>query len=383
MRPFRKALVTGGAGFIGSFIVNALLARKMHVTVLDILDPQVHGKSRRVPPWTREQVKSGRVRFLRGDVGDPRRVQQALEGADVVFHEAAVVGVGQSMYQIEHYTRHNMHATSVLLEVLSKKKHKVRKLMVASSMSIYGEGAYACDTCGSISPGLRPDDQLERGEWEMKCDRCGRTARPLLTPESKPCHSTSVYAVSKKVQEELCLCVGRAYGIPTVALRYFNVYGPRQALSNPYTGVAAIFSSRLMNGNRPLVYEDGAQSRDFVHVRDVARANILAMESERAEGRAINVGTGRVTSVLDVARLLADHLRRSDIQPERLLTFRAGDIRHCSADIGLARDLLGFEPSVSLEQGIPDLVQWVSQQRPTDLVDRARQELVKRGLARA
>ncbi|MBI2061504.1 MAG: NAD-dependent epimerase/dehydratase family protein [Nitrospirae bacterium] len=375
----KRVLVTGGAGFIGSYIVDELLARKFKVRILDALDPQVHGKTRKVPDWTRQQLKSGRAEFLRGDVNNPRTVESALKGVDVIFHEAAVVGVGQSMYQIEYYSRHNMQGTSVLLDVLANKKHKVRKLLVASSMSIYGEGAYRCGTCGEVHPELRSNEQLARREWEMACTKCGKQAEAVPTPESKPCFSTSVYAISKKVQEEMCLCVGRAYGIPTVALRYFNAIGPRQALSNPYTGVAAIFSSRLLNNHRPLVYEDGLQSRDFVSVKDIARANLMAMESDEANFEAINIGTGRPTSVAEVARLLA-HALGKPIEPEVLNSFRQGDIRHCYADIGKARTLLGYEPSVRVEEWIPRLIEWVRTQQPKDRVEQAKKELEKRGL---
>lgn len=382
MTPIKRVLVTGGAGFIGSHIVDELIARKIAVRILDCLDPQVHGPKRAIPAWTREQARKGKVEFIRADVNNRAAVVRALKGVEVIFHEAAAVGVGQSMYQIEHYSRANMQGTAVLLEALAGAKHRVRKLMVASSMSIYGEGAYRCRACGGVHPDLRPDVQLQRHEWEMKCPKCGQPADPLPTPESKPCFSTSVYAIGKKVQEEMCMCVGRAYGIPTVALRYFNVFGPRQALSNPYTGVAAIFSSRLMNNSAPIVFEDGLQSRDFIHVRDIARANILAMESEKANFQSINLGTGRPISVLEIARLLADRLGKS-IEPKVLNQFRAGDIRHCFGDAAKARTLLGFSPEISFEQGLSELIDWVKTQRPRDSVAKARRELDARGLTRS
>ncbi len=268
-----KILVTGGAGFIGSHIVDELVTRGHAVRVLDSLVEQVHGPAADRPAYLHPAAE-----FVRGDVRDREILRRALDGVEVVFHEAAEVGVGQSMYEVTRYVGGNTYATAVLLEVLANEKHSVKRLMVASSMSIYGEGAYLCPQHGQIHPWLRPDEQLSRKEWEMRCPLCGQMSAPLGTPEDKPLFPTSIYAVSKMDQELMCLAIGRAYHIPTVALRYFNVYGPRQALSNPYTGVAAIFSGRLLNGRPPVIFEDGLQSRDFIHVTDIARANVLAME---------------------------------------------------------------------------------------------------------
>jgi dTDP-L-rhamnose 4-epimerase len=248
-------------------------------------------------------------------------------------------------------------------------------------MSIYGEGAYLCGADGEVYPRLRPEEQLARYEWEVRCPQCDRPVESMPTHEDKPLFPTSIYAISKMDQELMCLAIGQAYGIPVAALRYFNTYGPRQALSNPYTGVAAIFSSRLLNGRSPVVFEDGHQTRDFVHVSDIARANILALESERANGQVFNIGTGRPTSVLDVARVLANRLGR-DIEPEVVGKYRAGDIRHCYANIYKARDLLGFEAEVGFEDGMGELVDWVREQEAVDRVDSARVELERRGLTR-
>lgn len=368
-------LVTGGGGFIGSHLVDGLVAKGHNVRVLDALVPQVHGED------AKPLYQADGVEFVRADVCDRPSVDKALEGIDVVFHEAAEVGVGQSMYEIERYVRANDLGTAVLLEAILARQPQIKKLVVASSMSIYGEGAYVCEGCGTVSPQLRPSEQLLARRWELECPDCGKELKPTGTTEDKPLFPTSVYAVTKQDQEQFCLAVGRSYKIPTVALRYFNVYGTRQALSNPYTGVCAIFSARLLNGNRPMIFEDGGQTRDFVHVTDIVQANLLAMESEQANYQAINVGTGRATSVAQVCHLLAEGLGL-DIQPEIVGKYREGDIRHCVSDITKARKLLGYEPKVSLEQGIPELLNWVRAQAAQDQVESATAELESRQLVR-
>ena len=366
-------LVTGGAGFIGSHLVEELLRRGNRVRVLDAFVEQVHGDSASELPSD--------VEIIRGDVRDRRLVDMALEGVEIVFHQAAEVGVGQSMYEIERYVGANTFGTATLLEALVARRGDIKKLIVASSMSIYGEGAYTCAQCGSVAPSLRSIAQLESRDWEMRCPQCKVSLEAVATPETKPLDPASVYAVTKQDQEQLCIITGRAYGIPTVALRYFNVYGARQALSNPYTGVAAIFSSRLLNGQPPLIFEDGLQSRDFTHVSDIVQANLRAMESEAANFQTINVGTGIATSVKRMADLLAEGLG-VDIEPETVSQFREGDIRHCFADISRARRLLGYEPRVSVAEGIPQLLEWVRAQQAVDGVERATQELQSRGLVR-
>src|ERR1043165_1347704 len=368
-------LVTGGAGFIGSHLVDALVERGHSVRVLDALVPQVHGAAER-PKYLKPEAE-----FLRGDVCDEAILGRALEGVEVVYHEAAEVGVGQSMYEMQRYVRANTFGTSVLLEHLVARRSRIRKLVVASSMSIYGEGAYACPVHGAVYPQLRPASQLRERRWEMECARCGSELRAMPTNEEKPLFPTSVYAITKQDQEQLCLVVGRAYDIPVVALRYFNVYGTRQALSNPYTGVCAIFSSRLLNGQRPVIFEDGQQARDFVHVSDIVRANLLALETDRADYKAVNVGTGRATSVGEVARLLAEGLGR-ELEAEFVGKYREGDIRHCIADISRARQLLGYEPRDTLEAGIPELLSWVREQEADDRVAQATSELEARQLVR-
>jgi dTDP-L-rhamnose 4-epimerase len=369
-----KALVTGGAGFIGSHLVDALLAGGHDVRVLDSLDPQVHGSSGQWPAYLSREAER-----IQGDIRDPATVRRALEGVRAVFHQAAAVGVAQSMYRIEHYVSVNSLGSAVLLEAAVAPESKVERLVVASSMSVYGEGAYVDADGASASPTPRSDAQLERRQWEV-VDAHARPLRAVPTPETKPLQPTTVYSVSKLSSEEFFLSVGRTHQLPTVALRYFNVYGSRQALSNPYTGVAAIFSSRLLNAKPPAVNEDGEQSRDFVHVSDVVRANLMAMRCNGEGGRVYNVGTGRATTIRRLAELLAErlHLR---IEPEITQRFRRGDVRHCIADITRARVELGFEPRVRLEDGIGELIECVRDQRPEDRIERATQELLRRGLA--
>jgi dTDP-L-rhamnose 4-epimerase len=370
-----KILVTGGAGFIGSHLVDALVREGHDVRVLDSLAPQVHGPDAEWPSWLGQEVDR-----VRGDVRDPDAVRRALDGIEVVYHQAAAVGVAQSMYEVQRYVSANTLGAAVLLEGILGCRDRVERMIVASSMSVYGEGAYVDERGRPAIPGLRPDAQLERREWEP-VDGGGRPLRPVPTPESKPAAPTSVYAVTKRDHEELFLAVGNAYSIPTIALRYFNVYGSRQALSNPYTGVAAIFSSRLLNGRSPLVNEDGDQSRDFVHVSDIVRANLLALRCPAKEGRVYNVGTGRPVTIRRVAELLAERLGVG-VRPEVTGRFRAGDIRHCHADVERARADLGYEPRIPFEEGVSELVEWMRGRRAEDRIDQAAAELAERGLSR-
>jgi dTDP-L-rhamnose 4-epimerase len=366
-----KILVTGGAGFIGSHIVDELIKDGHYVRIFDNLEPQVHTQ---VPAYLNKDAE-----FVRGDVRDAPSLEAAIKDIEVIFHEAAMVGVGQSQYQIVKYVDVNTHGTAKLLELLANREHDVQKLIVASSMSIYGEGAHLCDDCGIIYPSLRSERQLRMQDWVVKCPNCGKDAKMAPTKEIKPLQPTSIYAISKKDQEEMSLAIGRSYGIPTVALRYFNAFGPRQSLSNPYTGVCAIFSARIKNDNAPLIFEDGLQSRDFISVHDIARANILAMESSNADYEVFNVGTGKPTSILDIAQALAK-LYHKDIRPEITGKYRAGDIRHCFADISKIKDKLGFQPKVSFKDGIEELVAWGAKEDAIDGFEDAYMELLKRGL---
>ncbi|MDP3938098.1 MAG: SDR family NAD(P)-dependent oxidoreductase [Deltaproteobacteria bacterium] len=368
-------LVTGGAGFVGSHLVDALVAAGHRVRILDSLDPQVH------PEGALPDYLNSAAEFIRGDVREREAVREALRDVDAVVHLAAAVGVGQSMYDVARYVDVNSLGGALLLDLLANEKHTVGRMLVASSMSCYGEGKYACDACGPIFPKLRPAAQLAARDWEMHCPACGKPARPVPTDEEKPLFPTSIYAITKRDHEEMFLSVGRAYGIKTTALRFFNIYGPRQALSNPYTGVAAIFSSRLLNGRPPLIFEDGRQSRDFIHVSDVVSAMQTALDADNVDGEVLNVGTGRALSVLELCGLLADKLGSGE-KPEIENRFREGDIRHCYADVEKIRRLLGWSPRIGFEEGVGDLVGWVRTQLASDAVPRAKEELERRGLTK-
>lgn len=369
-----RVLVTGGAGFIGSHLVDLLLERGNEVRVLDVLDPQVHDG---LP-----QYLSADAELIVADVRDHERVRLALTEVDRLVHLAAVVGVGQSMYEIERYTSVNAVGAAVVLEEAIQLRDRLEKVVVASSMSIYGEGQYRCPAEDVlVAPRPRGDRQLEERQWEPRCPMCSSELEPLPTSETKPLLPTSIYAIGKRDHEEMFLACGRAYAIPTTALRFFNVYGPRQALSNPYTGVAAIFASRLLNRRPPVVFEDGEQRRDFVHVSDIAKGIALALEPGRGDEEAINLGTGQGVTVLDVADTLARGLA-VEIEPDIRGGHRAGDIRHCFADIGRARDVLGFEPEVAFEHGMQELAAWLADQTAHDLVDEATEALRVRGLTR-
>lgn len=366
-----RVLITGGAGFIGSHAADALLAAGYEVRVLDSLSPQIHGPDRKRPSYLSEDAD-----LIVGDVTDELSVERALRGADMVLHLASAVGVGQSMYDIAPYVRTNELGTGILMQAISKRP--VARLVVASSMSIYGEGLCLTADGAEFAPPERPIQQLRNGDWELR-DAKGRNLDPLPTPETKTASLSSIYALNKYAQERMCLITGNAYGIPTVALRFFNVFGPRQALSNPYTGVLAIFAARLLNGRPPLVFEDGLQRRDFVHVTDVARACRLALESTHAND-VFNVGSGQCRTIASVARDLAAVMGRSEIEPEITGKYRAGDIRHCFADITRSRDLLGFEPRVVFEDGLNELAGYLADQIADDQAEKATRELLQRGL---
>ena len=369
-----RVLVTGGAGFIGSHLVDRLLANGDEVRVLDALDPQVHDG---VPDYL-----SSEAELIVGDVRDHAAVARSLEGMEAVVHLAAVVGVAQSMYELERYASVNVVGTAVVLEEVIPRREQLGKLVVASSNTIYGEGLYRCPADGRVvAPPLRPESQLAARNWEMRCPDCDAELEPLPTPESKPLNPTSVYATGKRDQEEMVLAFGRAYGVPATALRFFNAYGPRQALSNPYTGVAAIFAARLLNGRRPVIFEEGHQSRDFVHVSDITAAIAAALDPARADGQALNIGTGRSVSVGEVAAVLA-HGLGVELAPEIPGDYRTGDIRHCFADVGQAKTSLGFSAEVTFEAGMGELVGWLAGQTAVDRVDEATAALRARGLAR-
>lgn len=371
-----RVLITGGAGFIGSHLVDALLENGYFVRVYDNLEPQVHGESHKIPDYLNKEAE-----FIIGDIRDREKLKKAICDIDVVFHLAASVGVAQSMYEIAKYTESNTMGGAILLDLIANEKHNIRKVIVASSMSVYGEGAYKCNDCGEVYPKIRSLEQFKRNDWGMKCPNCNIDVMPIPTNEDKPLFPTSIYAVNKRDHEEMFLIIGRAYQIPTVALRFFNVYGQRQALSNPYTGVAAIFSSRIINNNPPIIFEDGNQARDFIHVIDIVQACILAMEKSEGDYQVFNVGTGRKLSVFDIANVLMNKLSFKG-EPQIVNRFREGDIRHCYADISLIKKVLGYKPKVKFEDGIIDLVNWVKLQKAEDRVNFAIDILDKKGLTK-
>lgn len=366
-------LVTGGAGFIGSHLVDELLSHGYRVRILDNLSPQVHGPARQRPDYLNPEAE-----LIIGDVRDPDCVQRALEGIDAVYHFASIVGVGQSMYEIVEYTSINNLGTAVLLEALIK--HPVKKLVIASSVSIYGEGLYQTED-GSLYDAVgRSAEQLKNSDWEVY-NATGEKLYPIPTPEWKVPALASIYALNKYDQERACLIFGQAYNLPTTALRFFNVYGTRQALSNPYTGVLAIFASRLQNNNPPLIFEDGCQQRDFVHVYDVAQACRLAMEVEAAAGKVFNVASGNQYTVRELAERVAEAVGKPHITPEITGKYRVGDIRHCFADITQAKEVLGYAPKVAFNDGVTELAQWLEGQVAQDRSGEATAELIRRGLA--
>ena len=368
-----SVLITGGAGFIGSHLSDELLRHGDRVRVLDSLVPQVHG-----PGGNRPAYLDPDVGLIKGDVRDAAAVQKALAGTEAVFHLAAMVGVGQSMYEIEQYTSVNNCGTAVLLEAMAHAKGD-RKLILASSMSVYGEGRYR-DTDGIFYDDVRRHvEQLQVGRWEPCSARSERLV-PVATPEDKTPSLASVYALSKHDQEQMSLIIGSCYRIPVVALRFFNVYGTRQALSNPYAGVLAVFASRLMNGNTPRIYEDGLQQRDFVSVHDAVTACRLALQIDQQKAQLFNIGSGASISVIEVTRRLSRVLNCRDIEPEITGNYRAGDIRHCFADIGSARNILGYSPRVPLDEGLAELASWLEGEVAVDRVSEAHAELDLRGL---
>lgn len=374
----KKILITGGAGFIGAHLANELLAQGHHVRVLDELLEQVHGAATAPSSLTKyyPAYLNAAVELIKGSVCNPSAVRYACEGVDVVYHLAARVGVGQSMYDVVNYTETNNRGTAVLLEALIAQP--VERLVVASSMSIYGEGLYQRRDGTIVSGHERPLAQLRAGQWQLYDDN-SELLLPLPTPETKTPTLASVYALSKYDQERMCLIIGRAYKIPTVALRFFNVYGPYQSLSNPYTGVLAIFASRLLNDKAPLIYEDGYQQRDFVHVRDVAQACRLAMDTPEIGGEVFNVGSGQAYTVLELAERLAAVMGKT-ITPVVTGKYRQGDIRHCFADITKACEQLGYRPRVSLDDGMTELAEWLEGQIAIDQITQANRELERRGL---
>lgn len=373
MKKYKRILVTGGAGFIGSFLVDGLISRGYDVKILDNLEPQVHrGKK---PTYLNKKAE-----FIRGDVRNYSDFEEALKGIDAVFHLASAVGVGQSNYEIRKYMETNSMGISNLLDILVNKKHKVKKIITISSMTGYGEGNYKCNKCGVVRPKLRDEKQLRKKDWSLYCPNCQSTVTPMSTDELASDFPNSVYGLSKKIQQDLTFLIGNIYKIPTVVLRGFNIYGPRQSLSNPYTGVTAIFISRLKNNKSCVVYEDGFQTRDFVSVHDVVDAFILALEKDEADYQMLNIGSGRGTSILEIAQTLSKLLGKKGLIRVNK-EFRKNDIRHCFADISKAKKLLGWKPNVSLEQGFKELIEWSQNEKAEDRFDIAQKELKEKGVS--
>ena len=371
----RDVLVTGGAGYIGSHLVDAFVAREYRVTVLDNLEPQVH-RSGTWPSYANPKAK-----YVNGDVRDRSVFEPLVLASQAVVHFGAAVSIGQSMYQIDRYVDVNTRGTALLLDILVNTKHKVEKVLVASSIGVYGEGAYTCATHGAVAPTIRPEQQLAARDWEQHCPHCGTHVTSIPTPEDKALYRDNIYSMTKYHQEEMVLLIGKTYGIPSVAPRFFNVYGPRQSLSNPYAGVAAIWLSRLLNGKQPVVFEDGGQRRDFVSIHDVVDCLILMLEKPGADYLPVNVGCGQTVTILEIADILR-RLLGSSIEPQITQSGRKFDIRHNTADIARARETLGFAPKVTLDQGFSELIEWAktTPDVAVDFFDKALQELQDKGL---
>jgi len=371
----QHVLVTGGAGYIGSHLVDGLIARGYQVTVLDALVPQVH----RSGTWP--SYANAKARYVLGDVRDRAVFEPLVLEADAVVHFAAAVSIGQSMYQIDRYVDVNTRGTALLLDILVNAKHHVQKLLVASSIGVFGEGAYRCATHGPVDPTIRPEEQLAARDWEQRCPVCRAPVESIPTPEHKTLYRDNIYSMTKYHQEEMVLLIGKTYGIPAVAPRFFNVYGPRQSLSNPYAGVAAIWLSRLLNGKRPVVFEDGGQLRDFVSVHDVVDCLVLMLEQSGADYLPVNVGSGDTVTILEIARML-NRILGTSIEPDVTQAGRKFDIRHNTADITRAKTLLGFQPKVPLEDGFRELVEWAktTPDVAADFFDKALDELKQKGL---
>ncbi|MHA2183167.1 MAG: GDP-mannose 4,6-dehydratase [Promethearchaeota archaeon] len=373
----KKILITGGAGFIGSTLADFLIeSSNYEVTVLDCLDQQVHGKLKNAPDYLNKKV-----RFIKDSVIDYEKFEDLVIENDVIFHLAAKVGVGQSMYQITKYIDNNVLGTANLLDILANSEHNVKKVVIASSNTVYGEGKASCVKCGVVMPNLRTNTQLKNKDWEIKCPKCKSNLNSILIDENTTCNPSSIYALSKRIQEEMSLMICKTYGIDITVLRFFLVYGTRQALSNPYTGVLANFCTRLLNRKNPIVFEDGLQSRDFVNVEDVCQGLLLAMKSNAANGEIFNVGSGIPLTIKKIAEILAEKINPK-LKPIYTQQYRVGDIRHSVADISKIRSKLGYEPKVSFNQGIEEYINWINSQenKIDDKTEEALFDLREKGL---
>lgn len=358
MNEKSKILVTGGAGFIGSFLVDELIKKGYAVRIFDNLEKQVHNGKK--PSYL-----NPRAEFIKGDIRNRTSLLKAIDGIDAIYHLAASVGVAQSNYEIKKYVDTNTGGTANLLDILVNEKHKVKKLVTISSMTGFGEGNYQCIKCGIVRPPLRQEKQLKIKDWNIYCPNCRKIVKPIPTEDDAKEYPSSIYAITKKSQQDMVLLNASLYNFPTVVLRGFNVYGPRQSLSNPYTGVSAIFISRLKNNREAVCYEDGTQSRDFVSVHDVVKAFILAMEKDEANGNVFNIGSGKSTSIKDIATIIAKTLGKENLV-KISGEFRKNDVKHCFANISKAKKLLGWEPKISLEEGFKELIKWGEKEKAVD-----------------
>jgi dTDP-L-rhamnose 4-epimerase len=372
---YNKVLITGGAGFIGSNLSLKLIEKGYKVTVLDNLSPQIHGEYS--PLY--ESIKD-KVNFIKGTVLSYADWKKSLDDVDVVVHFAAETGTGQSMYEIEKYTDVNIKGTSIFLDILANERHSVKKMIIASSRSIYGEGKYDCPKCGVVYPNERKDEDMSKGDFAVKCPICGADAKLMATDEESKIHPSSIYGITKQVQEQMFMVMGKSLDIPVVAFRYQNVYGAGQSLSNPYTGILSIFSTRIKNGNDINIFEDGKESRDFVYVDDVVEATILGIEKDEANYEVFNVGLGEAIDVNTVA----DTLVRAYNSNSKITisgNYRLGDIRDNYADLTKIKSKLGFEPKVSFEEGIRRFTSWVNAQEVVEnKYEKSIEEMKEKGL---
>jgi dTDP-L-rhamnose 4-epimerase len=367
----KKILVSGGAGFIGSHLTDALIEQGHEVTIFDNFCEQVHqGKK---PDYLNKKAK-----LVEGNVANYEEFKEAILDAEIVFHKAAAVGIGQSNYEIKRFVETNVLGTANLLHVLANEKHNVKKFIIPGSNTSYGEGVYECKNCGIFHPKIRTEDDIMNG-FELRCPKCNAVAKPVPTPETTELYCNSIYSMTKRDQEESALFIGKTYGIPCTILRYFNVFGPRQSLSNPYTGVSAIFTSRIKNNNAPTVYEDGLQTRDFISVHDVVKANLLAMEKSSSNNEIFNIGSGKATTIIELAETLIK-LLGAKLKPEITKKFRKGDIRHCTADNKKAIKKLDWKPTIDLQTGLKEIIDWSKGIQAVDGFEKATKELKEKGL---
>jgi len=378
---YSNILITGGAGFIGSNVALKLVEKGYNVTVLDSLTKQIHGDNPEKTSPLYQSIK-GKVRVIRGSVTSREDWINALEGQDAIIHLAAETGTGQSMYEIEKYVNTNIGGTALMLDILTNSHHNVKRVLVAESRAIYGEGKYHCDKCGDVYPLERKDEYMSMGDYECRCPKCGGHVTLVSTTEDSAIHPSSVYGITKQLQGQLVHLVCPSIGIDDVSFRYQNVYGPGQSLSNPYTGILSIFSTQIKNHHGINIFEDGKETRDFVFIDDVADATILGLEVPDAKGHVFNVGTGVATDVRTVAKTLCKKYG-IDVPITVSGNYRIGDIRHNFADISLAKDILGFEPHWTFEEGIAEFCKWVDKQEiQEDKYEDSIEEMKKKGLYR-